>query len=78
MTKEEFRKVLTETYGQRPYYFRHEPETRQITGNAPGTQANRDSAGSGLTPFYIGRNAAYKTSELIEYGVKRFSRELLK
>jgi hypothetical protein len=73
MDKEQFRKVLTETYGHRPFYFRTDPECKVIRAKTPAAMANEDSTGRGIRPFYVGKKAAYPTPELIELAVKRFS-----
>ena len=72
MTKEQFRISLEKTYGNRPFYFRREPECQQIRGQKPGTMANVDAL-HGLKPFYVGKKAAYSTEALIEYALTRFS-----
>jgi hypothetical protein len=72
MTREEFKQLLIDTYGHRPFYFRTEPECQIMRAKKPPAQANADSNGTGLTPFYLGRKAAYKTADLIENAVSRF------
>jgi len=73
MTKDEFRKILEETYGTRPFYFRTEPECKVLRAKTPAAMANDDSAGRGIKPFYMGKKTAYLTPALIELSVKRFS-----
>jgi hypothetical protein len=72
MTKEQFKQVLTSTYGHRPFYFRTDSETKIILGKSSGALANDDCKGKGLKPFYIGKKAAYPTQDLIDLAVKRF------
>jgi len=73
MDREQFKKILIETYGSRPFYFRTDPECRIIRAKTPPAMANDDSAGRGIKPFYVGKKAAYPTPELIELAVSRFS-----
>lgn len=75
MTREEFKQMLTETYGHRPFYYRTDKEVRQMIGKTPAALANDDCMGRGLKPFYIGRKAAYVTPELIDKAVERFNPE---
>ena len=60
MTRDEFKALLIQTYGGRPYYFRHDKECAEIRGERKISMANADRK-HGLKPFYIGRLAAYPT-----------------
>jgi len=45
MTKDDFRKILVETYGARPFYFKTDPECKIIRAKTPAAMANDDSTG---------------------------------
>jgi hypothetical protein len=74
MTKDEFRKILESTL-KMPFYFRTDPSVCQILGKTRQSQSNDASKGTGIPCFYIGRKAAYLTTDLITYLVDQFSNE---